>query len=90
MQINRLFPASAIALVALAACESPYTVSASRCSPSQHRELVGTNIGDMVLPPSVNQRVISPGMQIGNEMYNPTRLNIFVDEKGWIARVRCG
>ncbi|MDQ1899116.1 I78 family peptidase inhibitor [Paracoccus sp. WLY502] len=80
-----------IAMVPLAACATAYapTVSATRCDPARHQALVGMNIGEVYLPPQLHYREISPG-QIVTQEYQPGRLNIFLDPKGWIARVSCG
>lgn len=80
-----------LALSALAACDtgSAPTVMARTCDLPKHQTLVGKNIGEVNFPAALNRRVISSGMPI-TEDYNPNRLNVFVDEKGWIARVTCG
>lgn len=74
---------------ALLACAPQTTVPAPVCDPAQHQALVGQNIGGVILPAELPQRVISPGEPV-TEDFNPARLNIFVDPKGWIARVTCG
>lgn len=81
----------ALSLTALAACATAYapTVAATRCDPARHQALVGMNIGEVYLPPQLHYREISPG-QIVTQEYQPGRLNIFMDEKGWIARISCG
>lgn len=38
---------------------------------------------------SVDVRIIHPGMAVTMD-YNPTRLNIEIDESGKISRVSCG
>lgn len=80
-----------IALVPLAACSTGYapTVSATRCDLARHQALVGMNIGEVYLPQQLRYREISPG-QVVTQEYQPERLNIFLDPKGWIARVSCG
>lgn len=77
------------AALLLSACQPAYTVPANRCSPAAHQRLVGKNIGEVSLPRALPQRIISPGDPV-TEDYSPDRLNIFVDPKGWIARVTCG
>ncbi|MDP5306371.1 I78 family peptidase inhibitor [Paracoccus spongiarum] len=85
----RLAAAVAVAL-GVAACQAdPGAIPAPRCSMAQHQPLIGQNIGAVTLPARLPQRIISPGDQI-TEDFNPDRLNIFVDPKGWIARVSCG
>lgn len=76
-------------LTALAACEPTQTVAASRCDPELHQTLVGQNVGAISLPASLTTRIISPGDPV-TEDFNADRLNIFVDPKGWIARISCG
>lgn len=76
----------------LAACGgggSGQTVSATRCNPAQHQALVGRNVGEIILPPALPRREISPGQRI-TEDHNPARLNMYVDPKGWVGRITCG
>lgn len=82
---------SAAAMATVAACSTGYglTVAATRCDLSQHQALVGMNIGEVYLPPQLDYREISPGEIVTLE-YQPRRLNIFLDPKGWIAKVTCG
>ncbi len=77
--------------VVLSACQqqSGLTVSAARCEPARHQALVGRNIGAVTLPSELPQRVVIPGATLTDDV-NPDRLNIFVDPKGWIARISCG
>lgn len=84
----RMIPLIAAASV-LAACEPSETVPKPVCDPQAHQTLVGKNIGEVSLPSELPQRVISPGDMVTQD-YNPARLNIFVDPKGWIGRVSCG
>lgn len=84
----RMIPLIAAASV-LAACEPSETMSKPVCDPQAHQTLVGKNIGEVSLPSELPQRVISPGDMVTQD-YNPARLNIFVDPKGWIGRVSCG
>lgn len=75
--------------LALSACATEGPTSPQACSPTAYRALVGQNIGAVSLPAELPQRVITPG----NDMQpprDPRRLNIFVDEKGWILRTACG
>lgn len=84
----RLIPLIAAASM-LAACEPSETVSKPACDPQAHQALIGKNIGEVSLPSDLPQRVISPGDMVTQD-YNPARLNIFVDPKGWIGRITCG
>ena len=78
-------------LPVLAACAPGprFTVDDTRCNPARHQTLVGMNIGEVYLPPQLDQRIISPG-QFVDFAYRPGRLNVFVDPKGWIGRISCG
>ena len=80
-----------LAATTVAACSTGYalTVASTRCDLSQHQRLVGMNIGEVYLPPQLHRREISPGQVVTLE-YDPQRLNIFLDAKGWIAKVTCG
>lgn len=80
---------SVMPLLAACAAAPQFTVDDDRCSPARHQTLVGMNIGEVYLPPQLDQRVISPG-QFVDFAYRPGRLNIFVDPKGWIGRISCG
>lgn len=84
------FIAICLGLVMLAACQ-PATTGPRlpmTCNDS-YQSIVGSNIGAVTLPRGLPHRIISPG-QPYTEDYNPDRVNLFVDEKGWIARVTCG
>lgn len=80
-----------IAAATLAACSTGYglTVAATDCDLSQHQKLVGMNIGEVYLPPQLHRREISQD-QVVTFDYQPRRLNIFLDPKGWITKVTCG
>ena len=64
-------------------------VAAESCSLAQHQRLVGMNIGEVYLPRQLPVREISPGQLVTME-YQPRRLNIYMDPKGWITKVTCG
>lgn len=80
-----------IAMVAAAtsACTPPAPESRfpTRCGP-EFNVMVGRNIGEFELPPALPHRIAQPGAAL-TEDYNAERLNIFVDEKGWIQKVEC-
>ncbi|MCF3973442.1 I78 family peptidase inhibitor [Paracoccus salsus] len=73
----------------LAACAATAPAGPQRCDPVAHQALVGRNIGAVTLPAELRQRIISPGDLVTGDP-DPARLNIFVDPKGWIARISCG
>lgn len=79
---------SALGLVGLAACEPVPPPLPVACDDS-YASLVGSNIGAVTLPSTLPHRIITPGMAV-TEDFNPDRLNVYVDDKGWIARVDCG
>jgi hypothetical protein len=89
-RLRHLPPLLALTLLVSACAAGPaYTVAATRCDPAQHQALVGRNIGETFLPPALRVREISPGQMVTQD-YDPARLNIFMDVKGWIGRVSCG
>ena len=59
----------------------------TRCGP-EFDIMVGRNIGEFTLPRGLPHRVAQPGAAL-TEDYNPARLNVFVDDKGWIQKVEC-
>ena len=91
MRLRRLGGASlaAFAVLALGACAgSPYDVDARQCDLSQHQALVGRNIGEVLLPPNLRKREVHT-QGVMTRDFNPARLTMFLDAKGWIARVEC-
>lgn len=77
-------------IVTLGACAgSPYDVASAQCSPTQHQSLVGRNIGEVLLPPNLRKREVGPTGVMTRD-FNPARLTMFLDAKGWITRVACG
>lgn len=80
----------AVTLALLAGCATqPPRPSPDQCNLAIHSDLVGQNHGAITLPPALPQRIISPGQMVTMD-YNASRLNLYVDEKGWIQRVTCG
>ncbi|MFV0302295.1 MAG: I78 family peptidase inhibitor [Paracoccus sp. (in: a-proteobacteria)] len=80
-------PLSGLALAMLVACAPPPATGPLTCDDS-YQSLVGSNIGAITLPAGLTHRIITPGMAV-TEDYNPDRLNVHVDDKGWITRVEC-
>ena len=80
-------PILGLGLLALAACE-PVPPSGPVACDDSFQSLVGTNIGAVTLPQGLTHRIITPGMAV-TEDYNPDRLNIHVDDKGWITKTEC-
>lgn len=60
-----------------------------QCDLSTHAALAGQNYGAITLPDGLPVRIISPGASV-TEDFRPSRLNLYVDDKGWIQRVECG
>lgn len=79
---------AAVVTTTLAACQPERSVTPV-CDPANHSALTGRNIGEVNLPADQPHRIISPGNMVTQD-FQPNRINIFVDEKGWIARVTCG
>ncbi|WP_170162041.1 I78 family peptidase inhibitor [Paracoccus siganidrum] len=81
---------SAAALGLLAACgTNPPRPSQESCNLATHSQLVGQNYGAIDLTPGLTHRIISPGQAVTMD-FNPNRLNLHVDDKGWIQQVTCG
>ncbi|MFD1795743.1 I78 family peptidase inhibitor [Paracoccus aurantiacus] len=59
----------------------------NRCGP-EYDVMVGRNIGEFRLPPGLPHRIAQPGAAL-TEDYNAARLNVFVDDKGWVQKVEC-
>lgn len=59
------------------------------CGAVDYQWLVGENLAAVTLPSDLNARIITPGTVITMD-YNPRRMNIVVDERGYIIRVYCG
>ena len=82
--------AAPLLVLALGACgASPYTVDGAQCSPERHQALVGRNIGEVMLPPNLRKREVGPERVMTRD-FNPARLTMFLDEKGWITGISCG
>ncbi|MBM3605452.1 MAG: hypothetical protein FJX25_12085 [Alphaproteobacteria bacterium] len=81
-----LVPVLALGLAACAG--SPYDVDAQQCSPTQHQVLVGRNIGEIMLPPSLRKREVGPHGVMTHD-FNPARLTMHLDPKGWVTRISC-
>ena len=79
-----------VALLAVSACGgNPYDVASRSCDPAQHQALVGRNVGEILLPPTLRVReVMTPGVMPRD--YNPARLTMYVDPKGWVTGIACG
>ncbi|AUH32306.1 I78 family peptidase inhibitor [Paracoccus tegillarcae] len=77
-----------LGLLGLAACQPVPPPPPATCDDS-YQSLVGSNIGAVTLPSGLTHRIIPPNTAY-NEDFSPDRLNVFVDDKGWIARVTCG
>lgn len=78
-----------LGLMTLTACEptAPQPTWPLACDDS-FQSLVGTNIGAVTLPAGLPHRIITPGMAV-TEDYSADRLNLHVDDKGWITKTEC-
>ena len=80
-----------LGLLALTAC-APVPQGGAPAPPlpcdASYQSLVGSNIGAVSLPTGLTHRIITPGMAVTEE-YNADRLNIWVDDKGWIQKTEC-
>jgi hypothetical protein len=77
------------ALLGVAACEPAKPTRPAFCEPADYQGWVGHNIGEIDLPRDRTHRVISPDSMVTQD-FSPFRVNIHVDEKGWISQVTCG
>lgn len=87
----RLIPAGLFAAVLLSACTetAPVPPQMPQACSDEYLSLVGMNIGATSFPAGLPYRVLQPGAQATQD-YEPARLNLYVDDKGWITRVTCG
>ena len=83
--ILMILPAACLAAACTAAAPGPNVPN--RCGP-EFDVMVGRNIGEFTLPPGLPHRIAQPGAAL-TEDYNAARLNIFVNDKGWIQKVAC-
>ncbi len=78
-------------LCLFAACTTPPAATGpafpTRCGPEFDR-MVGRNIGEFRLPAGLPHRIAQPGAAL-TEDFNAARLNVFVDDKGWVLKVEC-
>lgn len=83
--------ASAMALIALSACQTTTSVRTATlsCEAGKYQSLVGRNVGEVTPVAGVVTRTLSPG-QPATMDYRADRLNLMVDEKGFIQQVTCG
>lgn len=81
--------APAVLLVMSACGASPYDVPSRTCDPAQHQALVGRNVGEILLPPSLRKREVTT-QGVMTRDFNPARLTMYVDPKGWVTGIACG
>lgn len=79
---------SIIASLTLSACANETVATKTTCDLEFHKTLVGTNIGEVTFPPGLTYRVLQEGDAATMDL-NPQRLNVIVDDKGWIEGVSC-
>ena len=63
--------------------------NASGCGADNYQSFVGTPLAAASWPSDLNVRVIGPGEAVTLE-FDPTRMNMEVDEAGIIQRIYCG
>lgn len=89
--------AFAAACVSCQKAEEPDAVAGERadtnvmetCPADDYQGFVGSNIAAVTYPSDLRARVQRPGTVVTME-YDPTRMNIHVDEDGVITKVNCG
>jgi hypothetical protein len=76
--------------IALAACQPvPEDVAQGTCPADGYATLVGQPLAAVTLPADLDARIIGPDTVVTMD-FDPTRMNIYVDEDGVIQRVACG
>ena len=88
MYANQIFSLIATGVI-LGACAQETVEAKPSCDTELHQNLIGKNIGEVTLPPQIVKRVMQDGDPATMD-FNPERLNIIVDDKGWIEKVYCG
>lgn len=80
-----------LALTTLSACETTTTVRTAtlKCEAGKYQGLVGRNVAEVATPEGVITRTLRPD-QPATMDYRAERLNLLVDEKGFIQQVTCG
>ena len=78
-------------ILVLAACQVEPVASPqpSDCGADAYQSLVGAQLAAVTLPADLNARIIGPDTAITMD-FRPDRLNIEVEESGWIMAVYCG
>lgn len=78
-------------LAALSACAATTTVRTATlaCEAGRYQSLVGRNVAEVTPIAGVVTRTLSPG-QPATMDHRPDRLNLMVDEKGFIQQITCG
>lgn len=93
-QITFPLPRAAMLLLAVAlfaGCATTTTVRTTTltCEAGRYQNLVGRNVGEVTPIAGVVTRTLIPG-QPATMDYREDRLNLMVDEKGFIQQVTCG
>lgn len=91
MTVKLIVPIIAAGIL-LGACrqgpQEPLVTRAS-CDQEQYQNVIGRNIGEVGFAVTVNERVLTEGFPVSISR-DPQRLNVVVDEKGWIKKIYCG
>ncbi len=88
MCATRIFPLIAAGVI-LGACTQETVEAKTTCDAELHQSLIGKNIGEVTFPPKLVKRVMQDGDPATMD-FNPERLNVIVDDKGWIDKAYCG
>ncbi|SFO93257.1 I78 family peptidase inhibitor [Tranquillimonas alkanivorans] len=84
---------AAAGLAALTGCapmdEASGPTGEGSCGADGYGSLVGAQLAAVTMPADLNARIIGPDTMVTQD-YQPGRLNIVVDEDGYITRVYCG
>lgn len=59
------------------------------CPEQEYSWLIGQNIAEVSLPSDLNDRIIAPDTPVTQD-FRPDRLNIMIDEDGFITDLDCG
>ena len=76
----------------LAACQAVPVAAptpSDTCPADAYQSLVGAQLAAVTLPSDLNARIIGPDTAVTMD-YRSDRMNIELDESGWIVAVRCG
>ena len=91
MRRRRLVTLAGLLMLASGCVSDPAMVPATICTGAPAtavQALVGRNVGELRLAPNLDRRIITPSTAV-TEDYREGRLNLWVDDKGWISKAEC-